>query len=136
MDKLTLKDTSSTPKQCVQFVNVVQKNHRDSAGREIFNMSIYGFTGLDTWRKLESIVRNNGESEWLKSAKREYEDVEYYLKEALKNFKQDNAPVLDALDAMIEWFMEFFTHRRSERWQMEDEVLEFWREYFDILKNI
>ena len=102
-------------------------------------MSIYGFTGWDTWQKLESIVRDNAESEWLKSAKQEYDHLEYHLKEALNNFESDKAPVLDALDAIIEWFMEFFSHRRQERWQMErlpdgEDPMEFWRRYFTILK--
>ena len=141
VDKQTLKDASSTPEQCVQLVNILQKKHGRRAGREISSMSIYTFTGWDTWQKLRNILANNGDSEWLKTAEKEYENLEYHLKEALKNFDKDTAPVVDALDAMIEWFMEFFVHRRQERWQMErdqygEDAMEFWREYFVVLKNM
>ena len=161
VDKRTLLDASSTPEQCVQLVKMLQKKYGRRAGREIFDASIYGLTGWDTWQKLESIVRDNAESEWLtqpacscsqcaatglakrtdrKSAVLDYQNAEYKLKEALKNFDKDKAPVLDALDAMIDWFVEFFVHRRRERWQMErltdgKDPMEFWRRYFTILKN-
>ena len=141
VDKYTLKDASSTPEQCVLFVKTVQKVHRRRAGREIFGLSIYGLTGIDTWRKLKDIVTNNRESEWLKAAEKEYDNLEYQSKEALKEFDKDTDPVMHALDAMIEWFMELFVHRRQERWQMErlpdgEDPMEFWRRYFTVLKNM
>ena len=141
VDKQTLRNDLSTPEQCVLFVKTVQKVHRRRPGRAIYDLSIYGLTGWDTLQKLRDIVANNRESEWLKAAEKEYENLEYHLKEALKNFDKDTAPVVDALDAMIEWFMEFFVHRRQERWQMErlpdgEDPMEFWRRYFTVLKNM
>jgi hypothetical protein len=142
VDKETLKDASSTPKQCVQFVNILQKNHGRRAGREIFSFSIQNFVGYQTSDKLSTMLANNRESEWLKAAETEYNELEYHLKEALKNLDNDNtAPVVEALDAMIEWFMELFIHRRQERWQIGQnqwgkDAMEFWRDYFNVLKNL
>ena len=141
VDKYTLKDASSTPELCVQLVNILQKKHGRRAGREIFDVSIYGLTGWDTWQKLREMLANNRESEWLKAAEKEYNNLEYDLKEALKNLDKDTAPVVDALDAMIDWFVELFVHRREERWHMErlpngDDAMEFWRDYFAVLKNM
>ena len=140
VDLETLRDASSTPEQCVQLVNTLQKKYGRRAGLEIFDASIFGFLNWDTLQRLNDIVANNGESEWLKSAKHEYEQLEYNLEVDLKRFHTDKAPVVDALDALIEWFMEFFVHRRQERWQMEwlngEDPMEFWRRYFNILKNM
>ena len=77
----------------------------------------------------------------MKAAEKEYNNLEYDLKEALKNLDRDTAPVVDALDAMIDWFVELFVHRREERWHMErlpngDDAMEFWRDYFAVLKNM
>ena len=141
VDKQTLKDASSTPEQCVQFVNIVQKVHGRRAGREILSLSIWNFIGIHTWQKLREMLANNRESEWLKTAEKEYENLEYNLKEALKHLDKDTAPVVDALDAMIEWFVELFAHRRQERWQIGqnlwgEDAMEFWRDYFIVLKNL
>ena len=142
VDKLTLREPSSTPEQCVQFVNILQKKHGPRAGKEILSLSIQVYVGYQTERRLSTMLKNNRESEWLSAAEKEYREHEYRLKEALKNLDNDNtAPVVEALDGMIEWFMELFIHRRQERWQMEqdpyhEDPMVFWRDYFNVLKNV
>ena len=150
VDEATLIDWNSTPEQCVQFVDLVQKT-RQRPGRYIKDMSIRNFVGLRTLQRIAKLAQRNRESQWLNgdgrgqsTAEREYTELEYYLKTALVEFDGDKAPVLERLGNMLEWFMEFFAHRRMENWQseqieyagaMEDEI-DFWRRYFDVLKNL
>ena len=123
MDTETLKDWNSTPEQRVQFVDLVQKT-RQRPGRYIKDMSIRCYVGMRTWQRIEKLAQRNRESQWLNgdgrgrnTAEREYSELEYHLKTALVEFDGDKAPVLERLGNMLEWFMEFFAHRRMENWQ-------------------
>jgi len=138
----TLIARNSTPEQCVQFVNLVQKT-RQRPGRYIKDMSIRHFVGLRTSQRIQTLTQLNKASEWLNgdgrgrnTAQHEYDELEYHLKTALVEFDGDKAPVLERLGKMVEWFMEFFAHRRMEKWHSVEDEIDFWRYYFNVLKNL
>ena len=95
--KQTLKDSRSTPEQCVQFVNLVQKT-RQRPGRYIKDKSIGFFVGLRTCQRIQKLAQRNRASEWLNgdgrgrnTAEREYDELEFCLKTDLAQFDGDKA---------------------------------------------
>ena len=132
-----------TPGECVQFVDILQKI-RTRPGIAIWHGSIDCMTGRQTLAKLDIIAQNNAKSEselepelqWLATAKKEYDVREVRMLRALKAFEKDKAPVLDELNEMIEWFVQFFAHKSVENWEMAQEEKNFWVHYFTMVKYL
>ena len=132
---VNLVDVPRTPEQCVEYVDTMQKT-QPHPGHYIWISLLYDKSGFDTLNKFGRLKHRELKSEWLQRSFFDYEQRERQLEKALRNFNQDKAPVLEQLGEMIEWFMEFFTHKRVEKWQMDGTEVRFWNNYFTTVKNL
>lgn len=149
VQRLTLRNQDSTREQCIQFVNLAQKNYRSRAGFHIYAVSIKLFCGKRSCERIDELAKLNTDSEWLngnkdcaKTARNLYDINEYKLKTALEEFDGNTEPVRGQLLNMLEWFMDFFDE--SKKWKsepvegvfgMEDQI-RYWHRYFHVLKNL